>query len=363
MAMRDHGAGGRGAGAPEPGVERIAVLRANALGDFLFALPALDALRRAYPSAEIVLLGRDWHASFLDGRPSPVDRAVPVPPYDGVCHAGGSEDPDRVDAFFASMERERFDLAFQLHGGGRNSNPFVQRLGARLTVGTRTPDAVALDRWIPYVYYQHETIRLLEVVALAGAHPVTLEPVLAVTPADMAEADAVLPDAGALVALHPGATDPRRRWPPEKFAAVGDALGAAGADVVVTGTGDEAGLVRDVVGAMDVEAADLAGALGTGGLAALLSRCHVVVSNDTGPLHLAAAVGAATVGIYWCGNMINAGPLTRARHRPAIAWRLACPVCGVDCTTASCPHRQSFVADVPVDEVRASALDLLAGRA
>jgi len=57
-----------------PGVHKIAVLRANALGDFIFTLPALEALRTAYPNAEIVLLAKEWHASFLERRPSPINR-------------------------------------------------------------------------------------------------------------------------------------------------------------------------------------------------------------------------------------------------------------------------------------------------
>src|SRR5438045_7033921 len=67
-----------------PNIHKIAVLRSNAIGDFTFALPALEALRAAYPAAEIVLLGQEWHARFLEGRPGPVDRAVVVPPYRGV---------------------------------------------------------------------------------------------------------------------------------------------------------------------------------------------------------------------------------------------------------------------------------------
>ena len=343
------------------GFAKIAVLRANALGDLLFALPALEALRAAHPSAEIVLLGRAWQVDFLEHRPSPVDRVVVVPRREGIWREPGApEDPEELEAFFAEMREERFDLAVQLHGGGRHSNPFVRRLGAALTVGLRTPDAEPLDRWVPYVYYQSEVLRLLEVVALVGARPVALEPRLAVTPADVGEAEAFLADVGPLVALHPGATDPRRRWPVESFVAVGEALAEAGAQVVVTGSAEEADLVGDVVGRLGVKAVNAASALSVGGLAGLLSRCSVLVSNDTGPLHLAAAVGTATVGIFWCGNLVTAGPPTRARHRPAIAWRLACPVCGVDCTKGSCDHGESFVADVPVEEVTASALDLLA---
>jgi ADP-heptose:LPS heptosyltransferase len=335
-----------------PEVAKIAVLRANSLGDLLFAVPALDALRAAYPGAEIVLLGKPWHADFVVGRVTAVDRVVVAPDVEGT----GTGDEG---AFFARMGEERFDLALQLHGGGRNSNPFVRRLGARVTAGLRTPDAEPLDRWVPYVYYQSEVFRLLEAVATVGASTCGLEPRLSVLDEDRREVDAAVGDDGRpLVALHPGASEGRRRWPAECFSAVGDALAAAGARVLVTGTSAEANLVDEVVAAMDGAAVGLAGRLSVAGVAALLSRCAVVVSNDTGPLHVAAAVRAATVGIYWCGNLINAGPLTRTRHRPAVSWRLDCPVCGTNCVTGSCRHDASFVADVAVDEVRASALDL-----
>jgi ADP-heptose:LPS heptosyltransferase len=180
--------------------------------------------------------------------------------------------------------------------------------------------------------------------------------------ADIDAAKSLIPDDGRpLVALHPGATDPRRRWPALRFAAVGDAIASAGARVIVTGSADEAELVGEVLDQMHCPAEGLAGQLSLGALVGVLARCAVVVSNDTGPRHLAAAVGTATVGIFWCGNLINVGPLTRALHRPLISWQLRCPECGVDCveSTERCPHNPSFVANVPVDAVRAEALDLL----
>src|SRR5690606_9642641 len=121
-----------------PEIRKIAVLRANGLGDFIFSLPAFEALRAAYPRAEIVLLGKPWHHRFLEGRPGPIDRVVAIPA-GGLGEEGDPPaNPAEVSAFFAAMAAERFDLALQLHGGGRHSNPFVQRLGARLTVGLRT---------------------------------------------------------------------------------------------------------------------------------------------------------------------------------------------------------------------------------
>jgi ADP-heptose:LPS heptosyltransferase len=344
-----------------PGARKIAVLRANALGDFIFALPALEALRTAYPAAEIILLAKEWHASFLADRPGPIDRVVVIPPYAGVSEEPGIvENLAEQERFFEAMRREHFDLAIQMHGGGRHSNPFVLRLGARMTAGLKTPDAPALNRWIPYIYFQSEILRYLEVVSLVGAKISTLEPRLAVTEQDRVQARRVVPETKRpLVALHPGAGHPQRRWPPEKFAVVGDALATAGVQVVVTGTASEAPLVEAVVTTMKAEAQNLCGGLSLGGLAGLLSRCRVVISNDSGPLHLAAAVGTATVGIYWCFNLVTAGLLTRSRHRPLISWRLTCPICGMDRSRTQCEHRASFVADISTDEVLTCAINLL----
>lgn len=356
---------------------KIAVLRANALGDFVFSLPALESLRAAYPDAEIVLLAAPWHARFMAGRPGPVDRVMVVPPLPGVRDAAPGEveagDTGQSQAEFLAKARvEQFDIALQLHGGGGNTNSLVARLGAGITAGLRADGAPPLDRWVRYEYYQPEVFRYLEVVGLVGAPPITYRPRVVVTDADRTRLRTVLaPPARPRVALHPGATDPRRRWPAQRFAQVGDALASAGAEVVVTGTAPESGMVRDVVTAMRAPAVPLVDTLDLGALAALYAQCAVVVSNDTGPVHLAAAAGAPTVGIYWVGNFINGAPSDRARHRPLISWTIHCPVCGLDCTRdiypargggSGCAHTESFVADIPASEAVDAALSLLRER-
>ncbi|HEX8034197.1 MAG TPA: glycosyltransferase family 9 protein [Ktedonobacterales bacterium] len=345
-----------------PGVRKIAVLRANALGDLIFTLPALDALHSTYPGAELVLLGLSWHHSFFAQRPSPVNRVIVTPIYQGVHdEPGGEENLAEQDAFFTAMKGERFDLAVQVHGGGRYSNPFVRRLNARMSIGSKSPDAAPLDRWIPYIRYHLEVLRMLEVVSLAGAKAMNdIEPHIIVTSADLAESYRIVPETTRpLVTLHPGATDQERIWPAERFATVGDAMAATGAQIVITGTAGERDRVRAVAACMRSDAWELAGRLSLNGLTGLLARSQVVVSNDTGPLHLATAVGTATVGIYWCFNFVTIGPMTQARHRSAISWRVACPVCGVDRARTSCEHHPSFVADIQAEEVIMSALDLL----
>jgi len=343
-------------------VRKIAVLRAGGLGDLIFTLPSLDALREAYPEAEITLLGGPLQTELLSGRREPVARAITVPPSTGVNgpDTGVEEDDDELERFFADMREERFDLALQMHGGGGYSNPFVSRLEARMTVGARADGAPTLDRTVPYVYFQSEILRYLEIAGLVGARTADLEPRLRVTDKDLTEARNAVPETeDPLVALHPGAGDGRRRWPPEKFASVGDALTEAGARVAVVGVEEDRALISGIVDAMAHEAFDLCGRLSLGGLAGLLSRCAVVVSNDSGPLHLAGATGAATVGIYWGPNLINAGPPNRARHRPAVSWRSSCPVCGATLFDYDCGHAVSVVDDVPTDEVAGFALELL----
>ncbi|MBA2581243.1 MAG: glycosyltransferase family 9 protein [Thermoleophilaceae bacterium] len=346
--------------APEPRgeVERIAVLRANDLGDLVFALPALEALRVTYPDAEITLLAKEWHRELLGSRAGPVDRVIAVPAHRGVREDREPEELE-LESFFAAMAAERFDVALQMHGGGRFSNAFVARLGARITAGARTPDAPALDRSITYVYLQPEVLRQLEIVGLVGAPPAGLEPRLAVTDEDRGQASAHVAVDGPLVVLQPGASDPRRRWPVERFAAVGDALAASGAAIVVNGDGSERALAAELAGSMRAPVRDLSGLLSLGGLTGVLARARLVVSNDSGPLHLAAAVGAPTVGIYWGPSAINGMLAARRDHRPLVSFTLACPRCGADSLRSPCDHADSHVADVPVDEVVAAAQHLL----
>lgn len=341
---------------------RIGVVRANAIGDFVFCLPALQALRSAYPRAEMVLLARPWHAELLDGRPGPVDRVAAMPPIPGVgVDPGTPHDASLIPPFVERMRAERFDILMQMHGGGRHSNALVRRIGARLTAGLHTPDAEPLDRSIPFVYWQHEYFRYLEIASLVGAVAADVAPHLAVTQRDVDESlRALSADGRPLAVLHPGATDVRRRWPVERFAAVGDALAGAGCTVCVVGSGDDAEAAAAVCRAMVRPAVSLAGALSLRGLVGLLSRAALLLGDDSGPLHLAVAVGTPTVGVFWCGNLLNGGPLTRARHRPLVAWRQDCPVCGAGIQPRGCGHDACIVDEVALDEVRGAALDLLA---
>lgn len=369
------------------GVARIAVLRGGGLGDLMFALPAVSALKKAYPGSTVTLLGTPLQESLLAEVRSPVDDVMVLPFAEGV--RPGPEDASAVERFVLAARARRFDLAVQLHGGGRFSNPFLLRLQARHTVGSATPDAVPLERTLPYSYYQHEPMRALEVAGLAGAPPAALEAQLQPQGRFAAQLPATLgaalpPEGSPLLVIHPGASDPRRRWPAASFGAVARAAADDGCRVLVVGDRSETGLAEAVVAAAVgpsagtgpgsvasegpvVPVASVAGKLGLGELAALLARADLVLANDSGPRHLAQALGTATVGIYWAGNALTSAPLGRGRHRLQLSWTTNCPVCGADVTQVGwtaprCPHDDCLVAGIRPADVYQDVRSLLEGQ-
>lgn len=339
-------------------VRRIALLRPGAVGDFLFALPALQALHAAYPRVRMTLLGSAWQAEFLPERLVYLDEVLVLPPMRGIGAAEDiTEDSDAIALFIQQMRQRQFDLAVQMYGGGRYSNVLLNQLGARHTLGLRAADAAPLEHSLPYVWAQNERLRLLELVGLAGASVQSLDPRLALLPRDSSEAAArVPPDERPLVVLQPGASDPRRRWPAEKFAHIGDELQKRGARIVINGNEEETLLARAVLNHMQQPAEDVSGRLSLSGLCGLLGRACLLVSNDTGPLHLAHALRTPCVGIYWLSNLLISAPLTQQHHRAVLACRTLCPVCAHDNLHSRCDHNPSFVADVSCEDVLQQAL-------
>ncbi|MDL5158236.1 glycosyltransferase family 9 protein [Actinomycetospora termitidis] len=345
-----------------PDVRRLAILRANGLGDLVVAEPALSAVRAAYPHAEITLLGQPHHAALLAGRPSPVDRVVTVPAVPGVRVGPGPDAPaEEVEAWAADQRGYGFDLAIQMHGGGGNSNPLLARLGARVTAGTAAPGAPRLDRWVPYTPYQHDTLRWNELAATVGAPATRVEPRLTVTADDLAASRRVVPETDEpLVVVHPGATDARRCYPEDRLGAV--AAGLEGARVVVVGGGSEGERVRAVAAGYAAvrgsEPETSVGGLDLPGLVGLLARARLMIGNDSGPRHVAGAVGTPTVAVFTYANLADVAPLTRVWHRVLVSWHGGCRVCGLRVLDGWCGHEASATHDVPVADVHEAAQDL-----
>ena len=269
------------------------------------------------------------------------------------------------------MQAENFDLAFQFHGGGKNSNPFMLRLGAQKVIGLKSPVAPEVDVSVPYVLYFSEPMRYLEMVALAGAKTLNIEPQWQSVPDDLVELNTVLPDwpDKKIIVLHPGATDMCRRWPTKKFAAIADELIKIGFTIAITGTDFEKEVLNEVWENISQKenALNLCNQLSLAGMTGLLSVAKLVIANDTGPIHLARALKTPTVGIFWCSNAITGMPFTVMQNRTLISFMVDCPLCGQRVISATeifppkgdCQHQICFVDEITVKQVLDSAQDLL----
>jgi ADP-heptose:LPS heptosyltransferase len=301
---------------------RIAVLRAlPGLGDLLCAVPALRSIRAAHPSARVTLVGLPSAGWFVQRYPGLVDDLLEVEGVAGLPEVPA--DPVKALAFFRRAQSRRFDLALQLHGSGTTSNPLLTMLGARHQVTAHRP-----GEWLPpgtsvaYPEGQPEIARLLTVTAAAACPPVGDDIELPVCEGEDQVAEALLDEAGlgstSYVCLHPGASRPERRWPPDRFAATADHLARQGLPVVLTGSSGEQPLVHRVVGMMQhrpgCQVVDLAGRTSIGVLGALYRRARLVLTNDTGASHVAAAVRAPSVVVFGSDEPHRWAPLDAERH-------------------------------------------------
>ena len=321
-------------GQPRPydhDVRRIAILRALYLGDLLCATPAFRALRDRFPRAEITLIGLPWAAEFVARSPH-LDRFLPFPGWPGL--ADEPPDPAGPGPFLAAARATGYDLALQLHGDGAASNGFVAALRARRTLGYRRDDEDRrLDCALPHRADEHETRRWLRLVGALGARAGDCRPIFPIAPDEAAGGAALVaahPLGAArrpLVGLHVGAKDPARRWPPGRFAALGDGLwDRHGAALVLTGGAAERPLAEAVRRELRAPALDLVGRTDLGRFAATIACLDLLVANDTGASHLAAAVGTRSVVLFGPTRPERWAPLDRARHR-ALDARALVPRC------------------------------------
>jgi ADP-heptose:LPS heptosyltransferase len=342
----------------EPSPQRIAIFRALALGDLLCAAPALRALRAALPEAAITLIGLPWARGFVSRFKHYLDDFLEFPGYPGL--------PERepqiaaIPRFFAEAQRRQFDFSIQLHGSGSFVNSIVVLLGARLNAGFYVPGEYCPDveRFLPFPAGESEIrimLRLMEFLGAPSQGEALEFPLLSSDWDELNEAASARELLNSdYVCLHPGARFPSRRWPSERFAAVGDALARSGLRVVITGSESELDLAKRVSANMREPHFNYAGHTTLGALGALLSRARLLISNDTGVSHLSAALRVPSVIIVSGSDNQRWAPHDRALHR-AVLHPIECR----PCMHEICPIGHPCALSVTPAEVLAQATDLI----
>lgn len=299
---------------------RVALVRPSRLGDLVCATPAIRALRHALPGAKIVLVTLPLLRDLAMRLPA-VDGYAAFPGYPGL--AEQLFDARKTARFFAGMQAAGLDLAVQMHESGIHSNPFTLMLGARWTAGfVRPGDGPGrLDAALPIPRTGHEVDRLLALAAFLGAPPRGRHTEFPLWAGDRATAAALLAGADEpLIGLHPGARDPARLWDPRALGAAGAALRRlhGGTVVVLAGPGEEE-MAEAVAERAGPPCLCLAGRTPLAVLGAVIARLAVLVCNDSGPAHVAYALGTPAVVVSDGSSLERYGPPLEGPFRPVTA--------------------------------------------
>ncbi|MDH7568545.1 MAG: lipopolysaccharide heptosyltransferase II [Armatimonadota bacterium] len=349
--------------APSPEqVRRVAVLKFVGVGNLVMASPTLASLRQHFTGARITFVTLSNNRRLLENN-GDVDDIF----YFDAANLG------RVLVstwrLLRHLRRGGYDLVVDLEPFSRYTALVSFLSGARWRVGFDSPTqarGALYNLPVPYTNDRHMVEAFHQLAERVGAprpEPLELTRIFPSLEDEAAVESFVLQHhldpTRPMVGIHVGTGDnaPVRRWPPRRFARLADALVEEfGAQVVFTGSSGEVPLVEEARSAMSHHAASAAGRLTLPQLAALIARCSLFVSADTGPLHMAAAMRVPVVGLY--------GPNTPELYGPwggqhtTVYHRLPCSPCisNLNDKLTRCPHGaciQSITVEEVLDVIRA----------
>jgi heptosyltransferase-2 len=329
-----------------PGIHKILVIRNDGIGDLLSSTPAIALLRDSYPDAEIVVLAQPLNAPVLIGN-SDVDRTL-------VFDRGGRYRRlrDRL-RFYHSLRRERYDLVVVMHTASWPN--FVAFLsGARYRLGRyhKRFKSTLTHTWRGKYEkgHVHEVDRNFDLVRLICEGEGRRRLVLNLLAEEIEQAQQQLTNWGItardfLVGIHPGGSSFDKRWPEGNYAAVADTLVREHrAKILILRAPEEAELERNIQSAMQSEPVAHA-PKSIRELAALIGCCHLFVCNDSGPMHIAAALDVPTVAIFGPTDHVAWKPLSEEAtlvRRDMPCW---------PCSAHKCKIGWECTKKLPVDEV------------
>jgi lipopolysaccharide heptosyltransferase II len=346
---------------------RILCVRLDSLGDVLMCTPAMRALRDASPGRSLTLLASPAGAAAAPHIPEIEDVIQHQPPW-MKAGPGACADQRRADlALIATLAARTFDAAVIFTTYTQSALPaallcHLAGIPLRLAHCRENPYGLLSD-WIadpePGAMLRHEVQRQLELVKRVGCRTENLGLSFALRPSDLATARGCLLGIGVdadrpWLLLHPGASAASRRYPPGHWAQTLHLLAqCVDLPLVLTGSASEIPLVEEIRQRCGVPTLSLAGELGLGELGAALRLASVAVTNNSGPAHIAAAVGTPVVDMY---------ALTNPQHTP---WRVRSRVLFHDvpcrfCFKSTCPAgHHDCLAGVAPERVVDAVLDLL----
>lgn len=309
---------------PIPLTARILVVRSlPGLGDLLCSVPALRSLRAAFPLAQITWLGLPGTEWFGQRFNHLIDDWLPFPGFPGIPE-GWQSAQTTVD-FLQQIQAQPFDLTLQIHGSGIYINPFLTLMGGRLQAGFYVPGQFcpSAEHFMPYPQQVSEVDRLRRLMTFLGLPDQGAELEFPLNDIEyqaglrLLEAHSLTPSR--YVCVHPGASCGQRRWPPAKFTQVAQHLSDQGYRVVLTGTAAEHDLADQVMAQVSASSQlrplNLTGRTCLGGLSVLLRHSALLICNDTGVSHLAAALKVPSVVVFSNSEVRRWAPPDTDRHR------------------------------------------------
>lgn len=328
---------------PAAAPKRILIIKPSSLGDIVHALPVLAAARRTHPSSHIAWLAGESFAPLLQGHPL-LDEVIV---FERRRYGRILRQPALMTDFWRftrALRQQHFDLVLDLQGLFR-SGYLCWATGARRRVG------FAAARELSWVFYSQRVATPAQALhavdknlALARAAGLIVEPVefpLALTVAELDAARAAVggavPRANPFVAVVLGARWESKRWPDAKFAELINTLHAHGTPCVLLGGPDERAHADGIVRQSHVAPRNLVGQTSLRALVATLSLAGLVVALDSGPLHVGAALGRPTLGLFGPTDPRRTGPYgftSRVVTHPvpcAPCLRRVCPLGHNDC--------------------------------
>lgn len=342
--------------------KRLLCVRLDSLGDVLMVTPAIRALRGAVAGREITLLTSPSGAAVA--RLIPEIDEVLVYEARWIKATPPRDDPSPDLAMIEALRQRNFDGAVIFTTFSQSALPaallcMLAAIPLRLASCHEKPYSL-LTTWAPDPEpasgIRHEVRRQLDLVGMVGAHTTDERLSLCVPRAASEHVAGLLRShavSDAWAVLHPGSTAASRRYPPELYAEVVQTLTREhGWQIVLTGDASERALAQEIAVVCSERVFDLTGRLDLAQLAALIASAPVLITNNTGPAHIGAAVGTPTVCLY---------ALTNPQHTP---WQVSSRVLSFDvpcrwCYSSVCPEgHHRCLRGVPPALVVASALDL-----